>query len=772
MIDDDCSSMPGVFESPDAKPGTCRWCAKGIVRAFSLGDQACANDYRRPEDPAPERHPLAYAICRSCGLLQLEETVAPEALYSNYAYRTRGSLSVARHAAALSRRFGGPRKFVVEIASNDGAILEVFQRDGANVLGVEPAENIAADAEKCGVETVVDFFDEDMGHQIGAAYEKADVILARNVLGHLPSPHSFLDGCRDLLTDDGVLIIEAPSLTEVYNHRDYSYCLPPGEKVMTSEGLRPIETIKVGDRVLTHKGRLRKVTKTMQRPYSGPMLSVRAYGHSSPVRMTPEHPVYIARHKNKRLKRGESHHFVQAKDLKKGDFWLRPRDKSSPEIATLPTLAIKKRRQHPDEIQTDEAWMRVCGFFVAEGSVGEVPKDNSTLVTFTFGKHQSEIALAWECMAILRDRGFAGSIRRSEYGWNVLTSGPAARFFRDHFGAGAKNKRIPEWLFRLPEDNILAFLTAYGQGDGYRYRKGQYIRAVTVSEDLADGISWLATRVGWASSVCKMKPAKPGKTIAGNPKPTMNPLPPIDILLKTRQQDRCKVWMGDNYEYRYIKRIDSAPYAGMVYNIEVEEDNSYCSLIGAVHNCYHEHVGLPGAWNMARLMATHGLVLVEVVPIDLHGGSTQYQVRKRGTQGASVLKMQAAESVSGALRESGWEAFAKDAIRNRERVVEGLTALRDEGLRVAGYTAPAKLSVLAQWARLTPDLLPVVFDTTPEKQGRLVPGTAIPIEDAERMPRFAPDVLFVGAHNLAVEIKKRWPKRRMFKAVPEWGEVT
>lgn len=411
MISDDCSSMPGGSEPPVTKPGTCRWCAKGVVRAFSLGDQACANDYLRPEDPAPERHPLAYAVCRACGLLQLEETVAPEALYSNYAYRTRGSLSVARHATDLSRRFGGPGKFVVEIASNDGAILEVFQRDGANVLGVEPAENIAADAEKCGVETVVDFFDEELGHLIAATYEKADVIFARNVFGHLPSPHSFLAGCLKLLTDDGVLIIEAPSLTEVYNHRDFTYA-------------------------------------------------------------------------------------------------------------------------------------------------------------------------------------------------------------------------------------------------------------------------------------------------------------------------------------------------------------------------YHEHVALPGAWNMARLLGAHGLTLVEVVPIDIHGGSTQYQIRRRGTPGPSVLKMQAAESVSGALRESGWEAFFKDAIRNRERVVEGLTALRDQGLRVAGYTAPAKLSVLAQWARLTPDLLPVVFDTTPEKQGRLVPGTAIPIEDAERMPRYEPDVLFVGAHNLAVEIKKRWPKRRMFRAVPEWGEVS
>ncbi len=201
----------------------CWSCGGGdLAPVLDLGRTPLANSLVRPEDAAlaDAAFPLELAFCRGCALVQITESVPPSQLFSEYLYFSSFSDTMLRHARALVERLTrdrklGPSSLVVEVASNDGYLLQYYRDAGVQVLGVEPAQNIAKVAVEKGIPTVADFFGDALAQRLRAEGRRADVMHANNVLAHVPDLNGFVRGFKTLLADDGVAVFEAPYVRDM-----------------------------------------------------------------------------------------------------------------------------------------------------------------------------------------------------------------------------------------------------------------------------------------------------------------------------------------------------------------------------------------------------------------------------------------------------------------------------------------------------------------------------------------------------------------------------
>ena len=171
-------------------------------------------------------YPLKVFVCGECALVQLEEFVSPSEIFSDYNYFSSYSDSWLDHARRyvdmMIDRFGlGPDSQVVELASNDGYLLQYFVEAGVPSLGIEPAANVAEVARERGIDTLVEFFDESVGRRLASDGVRADVILGNNVLAQVPDLNGFVAGMAPLLADGGVVTIEFPHLFTLIEHNQY-----------------------------------------------------------------------------------------------------------------------------------------------------------------------------------------------------------------------------------------------------------------------------------------------------------------------------------------------------------------------------------------------------------------------------------------------------------------------------------------------------------------------------------------------------------------------
>jgi len=233
----------------------------GLQPASNAFVESLADAYRE------KRYPLRAKVCESCKLVQVDFDVAPQELFGNYVYFSSYSDDWLAHAKAYCemahRRFGlGARSLAVELASNDGYLLRNFIDMGVPVLGIDPSGSVAAAAEKIGVPTLVEFFGEDLAKNLAADGRQADLIIANNVLAHVPLLNDFVAGIALLLKADGTVTIEFPHLLELIKHVEfdtiyhehYSYfSLYALEQVFSRHGLRLYDA----ERLPTHGGSLR-----------------------------------------------------------------------------------------------------------------------------------------------------------------------------------------------------------------------------------------------------------------------------------------------------------------------------------------------------------------------------------------------------------------------------------------------------------------------------------------------------------------------------------
>ena len=249
----------------------CRSCGGADLQiVLSLGRMPLANALITAEqlDQPESTYPLELAFCPECSLVQITETVPPEKLFRDYLYFSSFSDTMLRHAQTIVERVLASRpldeqNLAVEIASNDGYLLQYYKHAGIPVLGIEPAVNIARVAQdERGIRTRTDFFGAETAARLVAEGERADVIHANNVLAHVPDLNGFVRGLRLLLKSDGVTIVEVPYVKDLIDrcefdtiyHEHLSYfSLTALDRLFARHGL----AIQQVERLAIHGGSLR-----------------------------------------------------------------------------------------------------------------------------------------------------------------------------------------------------------------------------------------------------------------------------------------------------------------------------------------------------------------------------------------------------------------------------------------------------------------------------------------------------------------------------------
>jgi SAM-dependent methyltransferase len=224
----------GMRTQPRNEPtGTirgCRSCGGKALEVFlSLGDMPLSDGFLAMQDleRAEPRYPLDVAFCPSCALVQILETVPPEQLFAaDYPYFSSFTDALLEHSAAnvaarLAERRLDESSLVIELASNDGYLLQYYQARGIPVLGIDPAPGPVAAARAKGIDTLQAFFGRELAARLAAQGRRADIIHANNVLAHVADTKGFVAGIGMLLKEDGVAVIEAPYVKDLIDHGEF-----------------------------------------------------------------------------------------------------------------------------------------------------------------------------------------------------------------------------------------------------------------------------------------------------------------------------------------------------------------------------------------------------------------------------------------------------------------------------------------------------------------------------------------------------------------------
>lgn len=260
----------------------CRHCGSELHRPFlDLGSAPPSNAYLTPAAlNAPEVwYPLRLLVCDQCWLVQTEDHAGREALFSaDYAYFSSFSSSWLRHAQAyvqaMQQRFGlGPQSCVVEVAANDGYLLQYVQQAGVPCYGIEPTTSTAQAARAKGIEIVERFFGVELARELAAQGRQADLMAANNVLAHVPDINDFVAGFAILLKPAGVATFEFPHLLRMVRecqfdtayHEHYSYLsLGSVQRIFAANGLQVIDV----EQLPTHGGSLRVYAQRQGGPHT------------------------------------------------------------------------------------------------------------------------------------------------------------------------------------------------------------------------------------------------------------------------------------------------------------------------------------------------------------------------------------------------------------------------------------------------------------------------------------------------------------------------
>jgi len=378
-------------------------------------------------------------------------------------------------------------------------------------------------------------------------------------------------------------------------------CLPPETNIITREGIRAIKEIKIGEHVLTHLGRFKKVTKTLRRSYKGKIIEIQPYSFNSPIKLTPEHSVLAFKRPSKRWDEGRKRRiwakqepeWIPARDIKKGDcvIFPIPREEKSPKLFDLKDfdkdikfdnqyvwykmgyspkdgklLKVKRR------IKVNEDLAKLIGIYIAEGST-----DSKTFrsIEFSLG-HEPNLAKGIK-EAMKKVFGVDSLIIKGKNKLRVVVSGRIiAKFFSKLCGIGALNKKIAP-LFLYGNKELLKVIVDYiYKGDGSKCKNR--INFSTNSRQLTNDIKIALLRLNQRIWINNQK--RKGKK---------NEEFSVQFSLSNIKNytHSNKSWFLENKNFCafLVRKVKKLPYYGVVYNLEVDEDNSYTAESFCVHNC-------------------------------------------------------------------------------------------------------------------------------------------------------------------------------------------
>lgn len=392
------------------------------------------------------------------------------------------------------------------------------------------------------------------------------------------------------------------------------YCFPPGTRVRMADGShKPIEKIQLNEKVLTAEGNIRKVRQCHARPYKGDLVTIKSWGHGH-LRCTPNHSVLT--------KRG----YIPAGELTNSDWIAIPRfmpvDRSGVlqtanhvggETCLLKAYTKDKRYAHPDVVKPSTSgtpWAnykkvpdfigltpefgRIVGLYLAEGFTGK----NS--VTWSLGAHEVDTIVA-DLVKLLHDElGLEARVhivgKRKSVALVVINGKMWIRLFRSLCGAGAGGKRLHPDLLAGPDEFLAGVLRGWLEGDGCIKKRGGTVNGASVSHDLLLNMYDIANHLGMRPSINLEKTSGKERELR------------IDGELQYKIKTKMDTWKlnirsdSDNYRvllengvmWRRVHKIEKIEYDGDVYNLGVEDDNSYVAEGVGVHNCWNQQMDLTG----------------------------------------------------------------------------------------------------------------------------------------------------------------------------------
>jgi hypothetical protein len=361
------------------------------------------------------------------------------------------------------------------------------------------------------------------------------------------------------------------------------FCLTPDTLVITESGPKPIEDVRVGELILTHKGRYRRVTHTLSRPFSGEVLTLRSGAVSElfPTRVTAEHPVWTRRVSYRSGgQRLTAFNWRGAGEIREGhpkrsrDHYAYPRSINDRRTGELTAPGF--------ELPITVELMTLIGWYIAEGYVTKSVGRGYHRVTFCLGHSEIERRYAEDIVRAANVLGLCAKVYYLKIGFRIVIENvKLARWIINEFGTGSSTKVLPLWLRLLPCGYLKPFVNAWANGDGWhQIKKGSPTwKVTTVSRNLAIGLREIALRMGMS---CTINRHPMSDLIQGR---EVNVKQGYTVIFHYPRRIKKSVISDEEYVYSHVEESARSPYEGLVYNLEVDEDNSYCTPAFALHNC-------------------------------------------------------------------------------------------------------------------------------------------------------------------------------------------
>lgn len=375
-------------------------------------------------------------------------------------------------------------------------------------------------------------------------------------------------------------------------------CFTKGTKILTNPDLKPIEQVQVGDKVLTHNGRYRKVYHTQVRPYTGYLYQIQIWSDPEAIlQVTEEHPfLYVRRTRQGERNRRFKKEWVTPKDFKGRDYLAVPINKTVKSFDYYPFEVEFKGERVQFPVPSTKEFFRLAGYYLAEGSV-----DDRGYLSISFGTHEKENIkdAKWLIRRVFGIKKFYEMVHRTNNGVSiVVASAKVARIFKQ-FGTSARSKRIPQWMMIENPEKHKELIIGYFRGDGNYYNKAhkcglkEIFRMNSISEILAWQIKDLLLKQGIVAFINKRTRKKEGRQtiytigISGAFMVPFGKLAGIKIKEKINGHSRATLFGIDSqFAYVPIRRITKRWVENLpVYNFSVEEDESYVANSVAAHNC-------------------------------------------------------------------------------------------------------------------------------------------------------------------------------------------
>lgn len=430
-------------------------------------------------------------------------------------------------------------------------------------------------------------------------------------------------------------------------------CVVPNTLIQTNPSVRLITELKKEEKVLASDGKAHKVTETMMHIHNGftYRLVSKYFGETI---LTAEHPVLAVRRMHKKLNNKEYRsEWIEAADLRKGDYLVYPIFKEEKDRKSIDLLYKKKKKDTrsknlPKRIVVSPEFIRLCGYYIAEGYV------HRRSINLTF--HKKEQAYADDVIKTMKkvfDLRGKSIYRESKHTIDVVfNSSYLSEIFEGWFGKGASQKKIPDFLMALSREKQRDLIKGMWRGDGWIHLKTHRANYKTISKVLCEQIKMLLLRQGILPTISINKAYGVHRVSYSI---QIIDLHDFDLLQKildlsknVNSQHRARDLITKDFVFLPIKKIETTPYEGPVYNLEVETENAYVTENAILHNC-----GDFGVWvSLKNAIVALNLNPWEVVLVSGIGcsGKLPYWVKTYGFNGLHGRPMPVAEGIKLANR--------------------------------------------------------------------------------------------------------------------------